>query len=494
MNKIETIKAEKDGLDVLEDIHRYARTGWESITPDDAERLKWHGVFLRKPTPGYFMMRVRLTNGIASTDQVRALTEATRRFGRDILDITTRQQVELRWITIEAVPEVFEMLASAGLCSLQTGMDNIRNVVGCPLAGLTPGELFDASAVAREYTALFVGNREFTNLPRKFNVTITGCRDNCTHAESQDIALVPATADGVAGFNVLVGGKMGSGGYRVASDLDVFVEPDEAAALCAAITLIFRDFGLREARSKARLAFLLEERGEGWLRATLEERLGRTLARAGRDERSDGQADHIGVQSQKQDGLSSVGLLVPVGRIKVGQLEEAARLADEYGSGELRFTTAQSLIIPDVSTDRLPQLLAEPLLLELSAAPSPFMRGVVACTGTDFCKLALIDTKTRAVAIARQLEERARNGHESVRVHWSGCPAGCGNHEVADIGLEGKRIRHNGEVVEAVDIYVGGSSGPNGRKGRRVLEDVPCDDLVSVLERLVKHGEAVAAG
>jgi ferredoxin-nitrite reductase len=496
MNKIEAIKAEKDGLDILDDLCRYAKIGWEAVTPDDAERLKWYGVFLRKPTPGYFMMRIRITNGIASTDQVRALTDITRRFGRDILDITTRQQIELRWIKIDAIPEILKLLHSVGLCSLQTGMDNIRNVIGCPLAGLAPSELFDASPIARDFTGRFVRNREFSNLPRKFNVMITGCRDNCAHAESQDIALVPAMKHGpwggaALGFNVLVGGKMGSGGYRVASDLDVFVEPGEAAELCAAITLIFRDFGPREARSKARLSFLLEERGDAWLRDTLERRLGRRLPRAGRDQRTDQQADHIGVARQKQRGLSSVGLLVPVGRIRVHQLEETVRLADTYGDSQLRFTTSQSLIVPNVPSERVPELLSEPLLEELSPSPSPAMRGLVSCTGIDFCKLALIDTKTRAVALATQLEVLDSNGGEPVRIHWSGCPAGCGNHAVADIGLEGKRIRRNGEVIEAVDIYVGGRSGPNGQRASRVLEDIPCDELLPVLQGLMDKQEPV---
>jgi ferredoxin-nitrite reductase len=443
------------------------------------------------------MMRIRITNGIASTDQVRALADITRRFGRDILDITTRQQIELRWITIDAVPEILEILYSVGLCSLQTGMDNIRNVIGCPLAGLAPSELFDASPVARDFTARFVRNREFSNLPRKFNVAITGCRENCVHAESQDIALVPATVEAssgrqIVGFNVFVGGKMGSGGYRVASDLDIFVEPADAAELCAAITLIFRDFGARDARSKARLSFLLEERGEPWLRGILEQRLGHPLGRTGRDERTSAQADHIGVAPQKQPGLSSVGLLVPVGRIRVHQLEEAVRLADTYGDSQLRFTTSQSLIIPNVPSKRVPEFLVEPLLEELSPSPSPAMRGLVSCTGMDFCKLALIDTKTRAVALATQLEVSDTSGGEPVRIHWSGCPAGCGNHEVADIGLEGKRIRRNGEVIEAVDVYVGGRSGPRGQRASRVLEDIPCDELLPVLQGLMDKQQPAA--
>jgi ferredoxin-nitrite reductase len=492
MNRIETIKAEKDGLDILDDIYRYAIEGWEAVTPDDTERLKWYGIFLRKPTPGYFMMRVRITNGIASAEQVRALADVTRRFGRDILDITTRQQIELRWMQIDTTPDVIEALTAVGLCSLQTGMDNVRNVVGCPLAGLLPNELFDASPVARDYTTSFIGKREFTNLPRKFNVAVTGCRDNCTHAEAQDIALVPATIGGddeerVPGFNVLIGGKMGSGGFRAASPLDVFVELHEAAELCTAITLIFRDFGLREARSKARLAFMVEERGEAWLRKTLEDRLGHPLRRAGRDERTDEQADHVGVTRQAQAGLVAVGLVVPAGRILVGQLEEVARLSGVYAGNEVRFTTGQNLIIPHAPESRLPDLLAEPLLRELSPDPPLAMRGLVSCTGTDFCNLALVDTKTRAVAIAKEMAARANGDAAPLRVHWSGCPAGCGNHELADIGLVGKRIRHNGEIVEAVDVFVGGRSGPSGRRATRILEDVPCDDLLSVMEGLASQ-------
>src|SRR3989442_3850509 len=221
VNKIEQIKVEKDGLDVGADIPRYAQLGFEAIEEGDLERLKWWGVFFRKHTPGYFMMRIRIPNGITNARQLRAIAGITNQFGRGIADITTRQQMQLRWITIERVPEILEGLRAVGLVTLQTGMDNIRNVVGCPVAGLTPDELFDASPAARAFSDLFVGDRAYTNLPRKFNVAITACRENCTHAETQDIALVPATKsfDGetVQGFNALVGGTNGSGGSTIAT-------------------------------------------------------------------------------------------------------------------------------------------------------------------------------------------------------------------------------------------------------------------------------------
>jgi ferredoxin-nitrite reductase len=211
MNKIEEYKKEKDGLDILGDIPRYAAEGWEKITDGDKERMKWAGVFFRRQTPGYFMMRLRIPNGFLSAMQLRTISEISGEFGKGFADLTTRQQIQLRWFAINDVPEIWHRLGAVDLISLQTGMDNIRGVIGCPVAGLTPNELFDASAVVREFNQMFVGNKAYTNLPRKFNVTITGCKEACTHAEAQDIALTPATKEiggaEIKGFNVAVGGR-----------------------------------------------------------------------------------------------------------------------------------------------------------------------------------------------------------------------------------------------------------------------------------------------
>ncbi|MFN3286012.1 MAG: Rieske 2Fe-2S domain-containing protein [bacterium] len=485
-NAIETLKTARDGLDV--DMPRYARLGWEAIPKDDVERLKWWGVFLRRQSegePGYFMLRVRIPNGIATAAQVRELATLSQQRGRGIADITTRQQVQLRWIRIEQVPEILAQLQRVGLTTLQTGMDNVRNVVGCPLAGLVRTELLDASPVVKAFTEEVLGNRSYTNLPRKFNVTITGCVENCTHAETQDLALVPAVRDREVGFNILVGGKMGSGGYRVASPLDAFVRPEEAPEVCAAIVAVFRDHGPREARSKARLSFLLDAWGLERFRTAVEEHLGRPLARAGRDARQPVHSDHLGITPQKQDGFCAVGLLVPVGRIRAEQLQELARLSEVYGSGEVRFTTAQNVLLPHVPDERLAALLDESLLRELRPSPPPVLRGLVSCTGTDYCNLALIDTKRRALALARALQDRVPR---PVTVHWSGCSAGCGNHGAADVGLVGKKVRLGTEVVEAVDVYIAGSSGPNATPAVRLLEDVPCDALEPVLEALLRYG------
>ena len=495
MNKIEEIKSEKDGLDVLADIPKYARDGWESITDGDRERLKWLGVFFRRQTPGHFMMRLRITNGVSNSRQFRAIGEIGQEFGKGFVDLTTRQQIQLRWFKVDQVPEIWERLEKVGLVSLQTGMDNVRNVVNCPVAGLTANELFDASPVVRQYTDMFLGNKDYTNLPRKFNVTITACLENCTHGPTQDISLTPAVKEiwgtGIKGFNVAVGGKQGSGGYRPASDLNIFVPPYEAAELCRQITLIFRDYGSREARNKCRLAFLVDDWGVDKFRAELASRMGHPLLSSGNNVELTTRTDHAGIFPQKQPGLNYVGLVVPVGRITSDQLVEIARLAEVYGDGQIRLTPGQNVIIANVPDDRLESLNAEPLLEVLNPNPSEVMRGLVSCTGIDYCHFALIDTKGLAVKTARQLEQTLGNT-EPLTIHWSGCPNACGNHTLADIGLLGKRTRRDGRIIDAVDISLGGKfAGAIGSS--ESLENVPCDELPQFLKRLVSAPIALTA-
>ena len=456
MNKIEELKAQKDGLDVGADIPRYAALGLEAIEEGDLDRLKWWGIFFRKQTPGYFMMRLRIPNGVTTTAQLRAIGGIANRVGRGLVDITTRQQVQLRWIRIQDVPEILDRLLDVGLVTLQTGMDNIRNIIGCPAFGLTPNEVLDASPVARAFTAMFVGSKAYTNLPRKFNVGITGCRENCTHSETQDIALVPAVKtfglEEVKGFNVLVGGKNGSGGYRVASPLDVFVRPEEAAEVCSAIVLVFRDHGSRDARNKIRLSFLIDAWGEAQFREAVEARVGRRLDKAGADQRLAQSTDHVGVFRQKQPGLNYVGLLVPVGRVTGAQLVELARLCEQYGTGEARLTVDQNVIIPNVPDPILGRLTAEPLLKTLRYDPSGVMRGLVSCTGVEFCNLGGDrDQEPRPADRARARAEGAR--HQG------------GSHPLVRLS---RRLRqpHGGRHRAPRHPHEGGRQG--GRRGRHL--------------------------
>jgi NAD(P)H-nitrite reductase large subunit len=491
LNKIERYKREKDGLDVEADIQRFVRDGWEAIDESDRERLKWLGVFFRRQTPGKFMMRIRMPNGFTNAEQISVIAELSRECGTGFVDLTTRQQIQLRGFAVGDLPHIWERLIAVDLVSLQTGMDNIRNVVGCPVAGLTDDELFDASQVVREFNDAFLRNRAFTNLPRKFNVAITGCTENCTHGETQDLSLTPAikviAGEEVKGFNIAVGGKIGSGGLRPATPLGVFCRPEDAAALCSHITLIFRDYGPRRARNRARLAFLIEEWGIDWFRQELERRVGERLLPQGRDARTTRHHDHLGISRQKELGLCAVGLNVPVGRITADQMFALARVAQGYGTGDVRITTSQNVIIPNVPERVLPEMTAEPLLRELRHDPSDMMRGVVSCTGIDYCHMALIETKELALKTARELDERLGSGKKLLTMHWSGCPAGCGNHTGADIGLLGKNVKIGDEIVDAVDVFVGGRSGPNAKAGTKLLEDVPCSDLPRVLEQVIPY-------
>lgn len=486
----ELLKQKKNGLDVVDDIPHFIQNGWESIPTDERDRLKYVGVFYRRQTPGAFMMRLRMTSGKSNSEQFRVIARISDLHGPGYVDLTTRQQIQLRGFTIENVQTIWDELEEVGLNSLQTGFDNIRGVTGCPVAGLTPNELFDASKIAQKYTEIILGNKEFTNIPRKFNVGITGCLDNCTHAASQDIALIPALKDidggEHKGFNILVGGKMGSGGFTPAKDLDAFVLPENAADLCAEITRIYRDHGSRSVRNKSRFAFLILDWGIDKFRQELETRYAMPLHSAGKDMRGKNKTDHTGIYAQKQNGLNYVGLVVPVGRITTSQLVDVARIADEYGSGDIRITQGQNLIIPNVRDEKIGDLTSEPLLQELRYDPTEINRGMVSCTGMDYCHFSLIETKERAMEAIKHLEAKLDNV-EPLTIHWSGCPNGCGNHMAADIGLLGKKTKINGVVTDAVDVFLKGDSGPNPKTPPKLLENVTCDDLPHVLEGLVPY-------
>jgi len=497
-NKVEKMKLEQDGLDSIADIEEFAESGnWEEMTEDDKQRFKWHGLFYRKQTPGNFMLRVRMTNGLSNAEQFGMMADLTDQYGKGFCDITTRQQFQLRWFRIADVPDIWQRLAAVGLHSKQTGMDNIRNVCGCPVAGLNAYELFDASPVACELTEMFLDNKEFTNLPRKFNVTITGCLENCCHTETQDLALIPACReiDGaqVNGFNVRIGGKQGSGGYCPAQDLDVFVNQEEAADVSAHIIRIFRDHGNRESRTKARLYFLIQERGLLWFRSELERRWGKPLFTAGDDKRRKTHHEHLGIHpqrhSQRDAGppLFYAGLLVPVGRITTAQMRGVADLAERYGNGDIRVTIQQNVIVPNIPETKLGAFTQEPLLQELPFDPSPIMRGLVTCTGTDYCHMALIDTKDWAIRVAKELEQRtAGQKLKPLTIHMSGCSAGCALHQAATIGMQGCRTRTNGKIVDAVHVCVNGKSGPDAQVATDLMYDVPCEQLAGALEPLVR--------
>lgn len=510
LNKFEKIKQEKDGLAIKEEIAKFAVLGWEAMDETDRDyRLKWMGVFFRPVTPGKFMMRMRMPNGILKSNQMRVLGEVVQRYGDDgSADITTRQNIQLRGIRIEDLPDIFNKFSAVGLTTVQSGMDNVRNITGDPVAGLDENELFDTRELVQQIQDVLtnkgVGNAEFTNLPRKFNVAIAGGRDNAVHAEINDLAFVPAFKEGtgdwglgteekssqspIFGFNILVGGFFSAKRCEAAIPLNAWVPPEDVVGVCKAILSVYRDHGLRANRQKARLMWLIDEWGIEKFRTEVEKYWGKSfLSAAPKDEIDWEKRDHIGVYKQKQSGLYYVGLHIPVGRLYADDMLQIARLAEVYGSGEIRMTVEQNVIIPNISESRLNTFLTEPLLAKFSINPGLLARSLVSCTGSQFCNFALIETKNRALAMAKALEAEL-SLNQPVRIHWTGCPNSCGQPQVADIGLMGTKTRKNGKTVEGVDIYMGGKVGKDAHLGTCVTKGVPCEDLQAVLrELLIKH-------
>ncbi|MEO8892420.1 MAG: ferredoxin--nitrite reductase [Coleofasciculaceae cyanobacterium] len=491
LNKFEKFKAEKDGLAVKSQLNQFAQLGWEAIDATDREhRLKWLGVFFRPVTPGKFMLRMRIPNGILTGAQMRVLAEVVQRYGEEGNgDITTRQNLQLRGIRLEDIPDIFNRFEPVGLTSIQSGMDNVRNITGAPVAGINADELIDTRELVQQVQDMLTnngaGNSEFSNLPRKFNIAIAGGRDNCVHAEINDLAFVPAYKNATLGFNVVVGGFFSAKRCEPAIPLNAWIKPDDVVAVCRAILEVYRDHGLRANRQKARLMWLIDELGIAQFRAKVEKQLGQTLLTAAETDAIDWEKrDHIGIYPQKQAGLNYVGLNVPVGRLNAQDMFDLARIAEVYGSSEIRLTLEQNVIIPNIPDSRLEAFLAEPLLEKFSPNPELLTRALVSCTGSQFCNFALIETKNQAVATIKALEAEL-NLSRPVRIHWTGCPNSCGQPQVADIGLMGTKVRKDGKAAEGVDLYMGGKVGKDAHLGSCVQKGIPCDDLQTVLRDLL---------
>jgi len=492
LNKFEKFKAEKDGLAIKDELDHFAQIGWEAMDKTDLEhRLKWVGVFYRPVTPGKFMMRLRIPNGILSSEQMRVLGEIVQRYGDDgNADITTRQNLQLRGIRIEDIPDIFQRLKSVGMTSVQSGMDNVRNITGSPMAGLDADELIDTRELVQKVQDMITnygqGNYQFSNLPRKFNIAIEGGRDNSVHAEINDIAFVPGYKEGELGFNVVVGGFFSAKRCEAAIPMNVWVRPNQKVVdLCRGILEVYRDNGLRANRQKSRLMWLIDEWGIDEFRTRVANHLGYPLATAAEKDAIDWEKrDHLGVFPQKQEGLSYIGLCVPVGRLFADDMFDLARIAEVYGSGELRLTVEQNVIIPNIAAENMATLLTEPLLAKFTPNPAPLQRALVSCTGAQFCNFALIETKNKAVDLIRQLDAEL-NIPRGVRIHWTGCPNSCGQPQVADIGLMGTKARKDGKTVEGVDLYMGGKVGKDAHLGSCVQKGIPCEDLKSVLTSIL---------
>jgi ferredoxin-nitrite reductase len=505
LNQVEQWKLERHPLDVRDAVlDRYAQEGPDAIknVPGEVERLKWVGLYPQRQGGDAFMLRIKIPGGRLEADQARAIGEIANEFARGpapnpvfgdaYLDLTTRQDIQLHWVRIGAVPEIWARLEAVGMTTVQACGDSARNVLCCPVSGLDADEILDAHPAAQAVSDFFTGNREYANLPRKFKLSVTGCREDCAQAEINDIGLWPARRDdGTVGYNVLVGGGL-SDGPRMASDIDVLVgpDPDRVVELFRAIAQLFGELGNRENRGLARMRYLVQELGPERFRAELAARAGFGLEPAGEALTRRYRGDHLGVHAQRQPGLHYVGLNVTVGRMAGQSLVEAARLAGEYGDGGLRLATDQNLILTGVPTGRLDALLAESLLATHSPSPGAFERGVVACTGNEFCRFAIVETKARAATWARELDRRLgpdEAGDGIVRMHFSGCPASCAQPQIADIGFRGETAHRDGQILEAVDVGLGGSLGTDAAfvdwvEGAKPVDEVP-EALAGLLTR-----------
>ena len=497
LNKVEKVKAAKDGLDVKNELEHFAEIGWEAVDKTDLEtRLKWLGIFYRPVTPGQFMVRMRVPNGVLTSKQMRVLAKAIERYGEEgTADITTRQNIQLRGVRLEDIPQIFSSFKEVGLTSVQSGMDNVRNLTGSPVAGIDPDELIDTREMNQKVQDMITnhgeGNYSFSNLPRKFNIAIEGARDNSIHAELNDLAFIPAYKDGVLGFNVLVGGYLSAQRCAESIPMGVWIpaEDEDVVEMSRAILTVYTENGaeegLRNSRPKARLMWLVETWGVEKFRAEIEKELGKTLAdAASEDEITQDKKDHLGVHPQKQSGFSYVGLHVPMGRLAAEPMYELARLAEVYGNSEIRLTVEQNAIIPNIADENVETFLSEPLLEQFSISPSTLTRSVISCTGARYCNFALIETKQRALALAQELD-RELDIASRVRLHWTGCPNSCGQPQAGDIGLMGTKVRQDGKAVEGVKIFTGGKVGKGAELGTLINKGVATDDIKATLRNLL---------
>jgi sulfite reductase (ferredoxin) len=523
LNPNERMKKDSDGLDVRQRIiDIYAHTGFDGIDPGDLRgRMRWMGLYTQRAQgiPGgktavlepeeledsYFMMRVRTDGGQLSSAQLRVLGEISTAFGRDVADVTDRQNIQYHWIRIEDVPQIWERLAAVGLQTTEACGDTPRGMLNCPLAGVLADEVVDASTVMAETVARYVGDPAFSNLPRKWKTSMSGCVDLCTEPEIDDISFNGVVnADGEVGYDLWVGGGL-STNPMFAQRIGVFVRPEQVTDVWVAATSIFRDYGYRRSRTHARIKFLMADWGPEKFRQVLEDEYlhatlpdGPAAAAPVHDQR-----DHVGVSKQK-DGANALGFALRTGRISGSLLTMIADLAAEYGTqgGRIRTTTQQKLVILDVPDERVEDLVAALAEHDLLVRPSAFRRGTMACTGLEFCKLAIVETKQHAQDLYAELERRLPEFDEPIGINVNGCPNSCARFQTADIGFKGMIVRNAaGESVEGFQVHLGGHLGVEasfGRKfrGHKITKEETADYCERVLRGYLERrspGERFAA-
>ncbi|MFF0384767.1 nitrite/sulfite reductase [Streptomyces sp. NPDC004286] len=514
LNGNEQFKKDDDGLNVRTRIETiYAKRGFDSIDPNDLRgRMRWWGLYTQRK-PGidggktailepeelddkYFMLRVRIDGGRLTTAQLRVIGEISQEFARGTADITDRQNIQLHWIRIEDVPEIWRRLEDVGLSTTEACGDVPRVILGSPVAGIAEDEILDGTWAIEEIQRRIIGNKDFSNLPRKFKSAVSGSPLLDVAHEINDIAFVGVEhPEHGPGFDLWVGGGL-STNPKLGVRLDAWVPLEEVPDVYEGVISIFRDYGYRRLRNRARLKFLVADWGPEKFRQVLEdEYLGRELLDGPAPEQPvERWRDHVGVHRQR-DGRFYVGFAPRVGRVDGATLAKIAGVAEEHGSGRVRTTTEQKMIVLDVEGDQVESLAAALEALDLRVTPSPFRRGTMACTGIEFCKLAIVETKARGSALIDELERRLPEFDEPITINLNGCPNACARIQVADIGLKGQLMMdEEGRQVEGYQVHLGGALGLEAGFGRKVRGlKVTSKELPDYVERVLRRFEAERA-
>jgi sulfite reductase (ferredoxin) len=525
LNKNEENKRNDDGLNVRQRIiDVYSKYGFDSIDPADLRgRFRWYGLYTQR-RPGidggktavlepeelddrYFMLRIRIDGGQLSNDQLRVIAYISRRYARGTADVTDRQNIQLHWVEIENVPDIWDALESVGLSTTEACGDTPRVILGCPLAGIDADEIIDGTPQIAAISEQYIGDSAFSNLPRKFKTSISGCAAQCAIHEINDVAFVGVVNENTErGFDLWVGGGL-STNPMIGKRLGTFVRPDQVAEVWAGVAGLFRDYGYRRLRHRARIKFLVADWGPERFREVLEkEYLGYALPDGPAPTAPpDGIRDHVGVHPQR-DGNYYVGFAPTVGRVSADLLDVIAGLAAKYGSGRVSTTTEQKMVILDVPPERTDELVSELDAAGLPARPSAFRRHTMACTGIEFCKLAIVETKVRAADLISELERRLPGFDAPVTINVNGCPNSCARIQTADIGLKGSLVTGpDGRQVEGFQVHLGGSlnggDGTGSGFGRKLRGlKTTAEELPDYVERVLRRfdtarepGESFAA-
>lgn len=480
-HKTESIKDAFSAVEAWERLIGYSKTGYASISEDDKDFvLKSFGIFDRPATPERFMVRVRIAGGALSVEQALVVAYVAKTFGQDYIDITTRQQIELRYLRVEDLPEALKLLEDVGLTSYQTGVDNFRNILIDPLDALAMDNIISCRSIMEQIQAIFLKNPDWiTTLPRKFNIGLNGSLSNRCNIFGQDFALSLAQKEGIYGFNLYLGGRVGS----LAHDADMFVAPSEAVRVFEAVAILFKTYGFRDNRNKNRLKFLIEAVGMESFRAAIEEQLGHVMPNAGMSLAQLEGGDHYG-KIALNDGTFALYAAVPSGVFSGTDLFHAANIAQSQ-NGAIRLTIEQNLIITGISDET--SALASPLFAAYPNRPSPYMANLIACAGTEHCPFGVIPNKPDAIDMGNYLSREVPIEDAKVRLYWSACVKGCGIHGAGDLGFVGCKVPRNGKTVLGVDIFIGGTLSGEGGEGHLLLKGIVLEEAREFVAELMRE-------